>query len=141
VFNQYLKKDEEHHIFGANTFAPFYRVLSSLGYETEVSHYEKFYSTPVSANSGSYLREIHGDFGSAGIFIVPFLFGLLCSLLWRRIRAGGGLIPLVVFAHLIVIVDLSSMIMGTRLGYWLVSLLTSVAVAWYLDLRSRRAAG
>jgi oligosaccharide repeat unit polymerase len=138
VFNQYLKRDEEHHLIGANTFAPVYRFIAGFGYETEVSQYEKFYSTPVSANSGSYLREIHGDFGSLGIFIVPFLIGLLCSVLWIKYREGGRLVHLVLFAHMLVIVDLSSMIMGTRLGYWLFSLLASFSVAWYIDYREKR---
>lgn len=140
VFNQYLKRDEEHHLFGGNTFAPFYRFLSGFGMETDVSQYEKFYRTPVSANSGSYLREIHGDFGAAGIFVVPFLLGLACSILWSRFRAGGGLVALAVFGHLLVVVDLSTMIMGTRFGYWLVSLVVSVAVGWYLQRRPKGAA-
>ncbi len=133
VFNQYLRKDEERALWGSNTFAPVYRFLSTFGFETDVGQYQRFYSTPANANTGSYLREVHSDFGMAGILVVPFVIGCLCSVFWLKSVRGGRIVPMVVLAHLLVIVDLSFITMSTRLGYWLVSLLAGLAAAWYVD--------
>ena len=111
-----------------------------FGFETEISQYQKFYSTPANANTGSYLREIHADFGMAGVVVVPFIIGCLCSMFWAKSAARGGLVPMVILAHLLVIVDLSFMLMGTRLGYWLVSLLAAIAAARYIERGGKRSA-
>lgn len=132
VFNQYLKKDEERTPPGGNILAPAYKVLAAAGLDVRVPEYQKFYSTPASANTGSYLREVHADFGPAGILVVPFILGLLSSLLWAASLDRGRLVSMVALAHLFVIVDVSFIVTATRTGYWLVSLLAGIAAALYV---------
>lgn len=138
VFNQYLKKDEERIIWGGNTFAPVYRVLSSLGFDTRIPEYTRFYGTPPASNTGTWLREFHADFGPAGVFLLPFLFGFLCTHFWRALGRSASLTSLVVLSHLFVVVIGSVAINSTRLGYWLLSLLCSLLFAWILSAAARR---
>lgn len=138
VFNEYLKSNSEFEMIGANTLAPVWRIVDKLGFDTHVSEYQTHYHTPVSGNTGSYLRELHADFGLSGVLIVPYLLGMVCSLYWFRWKDKKKLVDLAILSHLYVIVALSYLVIATRLGYWIVSLVTATLCAWILDRNATR---
>jgi oligosaccharide repeat unit polymerase len=140
VLNEYLKKNQETSFPGSYSLAPLWRVLTKLGFDTQVQQYQPFYRTPERANTGTYLRELHADFGLAGIVFGPYLLGLVTSLWWHRFRHGNRLLDLVIVGHLFVVVAMSIFVNSTQLGYWLVSLLGGMGVAIFLDRHARHAA-
>lgn len=133
VLNEYMKGNGEPGLIGGNTFAPVWRVLDKMGAETYVSNYQMHYTTPVSSNTGTYLREIHADFGMPGVFIVPYILGIICSVYWKRWHTNMKIVDLAVLSHLFVIIALSYLTIATRLGYWLVSFVASLIVAIIID--------
>jgi oligosaccharide repeat unit polymerase len=139
VLNQYLKLDQEHPGWGENTFGPVYRILSKFGFDTYTSDYPLFYRTPIGANSGTYLRELHADFGVIGILIVPYLLGLLGAWVWYRRLDDPSCFNLVIIAHLFVVIAFSLIVQATRLGFWWISLIVASFSAYYLDRKLMRA--
>ncbi len=135
VLNQYLRRDEEHTPWGSNTFAPVYRVLSKFGFDTNLPVYQRFYFTPVGSNTGTYLRELHADFGLPGVFLVPFLLGCGITALWYRVTRSGSYIDIVLFVHGLLAVMLSFFIVVTRAGDWWISLFVGLVVAHLFDRR------
>jgi oligosaccharide repeat unit polymerase len=115
---------------GRYTFAPAYRLLAKLGWNTYVPYYTEFYSTPVPINSCTYLREIHSDFGSSGILGVPFCLGALMTLLEAR---RSSLAAQMVLAHLYVFVVFSFTLLVAITGYWYISLMASSVIGLLLD--------
>jgi oligosaccharide repeat unit polymerase len=135
VLNQYLKTGEEKGLWGGNTFSPIYRILAKFGADTYVSDYESAYRIPVRINTGTYLRELHADFGDLGVLLVPYVLGLFCSFLWFRYEQRRSMMSLALLAHLYIIVGASFFLQATRWGYWLVSLLGAIASAIIIDRR------
>lgn len=85
-FSEYLKNPQQDGkgLWGQYIFASVYRFLSKLGFDTYVPYYQTFYNTPTSINVGTYLREIHRDFGPSAIFLYPFSLGVLIAFLHAR---------------------------------------------------------
>ncbi len=133
VLNQYLKDDEVEKFTGANTFAPFFRLLAKFGFDTDVESYQKFFKTPVNANTGTYLRELHSDFGVTGFIVGPYIIGLITSLSWFRYRRTGAYVDLVVLSYLQVLVAMSLFYLVTIAGYLLVYLIIGLCVAIAMD--------
>ncbi|MDZ7274362.1 MAG: oligosaccharide repeat unit polymerase [candidate division KSB1 bacterium] len=134
VFNAYWNAGGESFFPGANTFAPLFRVLAKFELADAVPFFQKFYNVPVSTNTGTYLRELHADFGLAGVLLAPFLIGWLCTFFMTRTKRQPRLVNLIVLTHLYLIVMFSFFYQITRLGEWLISLLTALAVAMLVDL-------
>jgi oligosaccharide repeat unit polymerase len=146
VLNQYLKGPGEASEWGANTFAPLHRVLAKLGFDIRTEVYQQFYVTPVYTNTGTYLRELHADFGIPGVLIGPFLLGLLTSIVWFRLRGGFRYTTLVVLGYLFTLVAMSILYIATRAGDLLSAIAGALMAALYLDYRAmvhgdRRVAG
>ncbi|MBI1804262.1 MAG: oligosaccharide repeat unit polymerase [Ignavibacteria bacterium] len=133
VLNQYLKVQDERLFFGGNTFAPFWRLLSKFGFDTYVPEYLPFYKTPVGSNTGTYLRELHADFGVTGVLLYPFILGLVSSAIWFRLRRSSPYLHLGILAHMYVLVGMSIIVQATRLGYWLTSLLGAFVMGMLID--------
>lgn len=133
VFNAYWKSGGERYFPGSNTFAPVFRILAKLKVGDPVPHFTKFYNTPVSSNTGTYLRELHADFGVAGILIAPFVLGWACTLLWSQIRVRSGLAMIALLAHFYVIVVFTFLYQVTRVGEWFVSLAASLFVCGFIN--------
>lgn len=138
VLNQYMKHDDEKHFFGANTFAPMYRVLAKLGFDTHVKQYQRSYRTPVGTNTGTYLRELHADFGIAGVFFAPFLLGWITSFFWYRFVDTRRYMHLAVLGYLQVLTAMSVFYLATLAGSLLVYLIGSLVVGYLLDSKIRR---
>jgi oligosaccharide repeat unit polymerase len=133
VLNQYLKHGDEDTPFGGHTFSSFYKILEKFGLDVHVETYQVRYNTPVGANTGTYLRELHGDFGTIGMLIGSYLVGFLSSVFWYRFRARHRYLDLVITALLFVIIIMSIFFMATRAGALLVYLITGIPIALFLD--------
>lgn len=133
VLNQYLKKDEEQGIVGGYSFAPFWRLIAKLGFPTYVEQMQPFYMTPRPSNNGTYLRELHADYGLAGIVAGPFLLGALASVYWFRAVGSQRVMDIMILGHIYVVVAMSVFLIATQWGYWLASLLFGVGAALVID--------
>lgn len=133
VLNAYWEAGGENPFPGSNTFAPVFRILSRFEIADDVPYYQKFYNTPINTNTGTYLREIHADFGLGGIIIGPYLLGFFCTFLWCKIKRFSRLTAIAVLTHFYVIVAFSFLYQVTRLGYWFVSFFAAVIVSYFID--------
>lgn len=129
VLNQYLKQGIEKVVWGRYTFAPLWRILSKLGFDTYVGFYQEwFYKTPVSANTGTYIRELHADFGLWGVLIVPYILGLVSSFYWYRVQKHNRFLDIVILTHIYVVVCMSWFVMLTQLAMWDISLICGIVI-------------
>jgi oligosaccharide repeat unit polymerase len=135
VLNQYLKDESVEKFPAANTFAPFFRLLAKFGFDTEVESYQKFFRIPVTANTGTYLRELHSDFGITGILFGPYVIGILCSYFWFRYRRSKSYVSLVILSYMQVMVAMSLFYLVTIAGYLLVYLIIGLCIAVFIDYR------
>ncbi len=121
VLNQYIIEDKEKANFGENTFRGIYYLLSKLKIVEEPSFFQKGYFIPYWSNTGTYIREIHADFGIWGVIIVPYLLGLLLTWLWFKFFEEKNLIILAILVYMNIIVAFSFLMMVTRLNQWFLS--------------------
>ncbi|HRI47782.1 MAG TPA: O-antigen polymerase, partial [Ignavibacteriaceae bacterium] len=121
VFSRYLWDDSESSYFGENTFLPVYRIISKFGVVDPPSYYQKGYNIPMWTNTGTYLRELHADFGSLGIFLVPYLLGFLTSFYWFKFLKSGNLKDILILSHLYIIIVFSFLTMITRSSNLIIS--------------------
>ena len=122
VLNKFIEENNEEANFGENTFTPIYNFLSKFNLTERVSFNERGYFIPMWSNSATYLRELYADYGIAGIFLIPYLLGLLTTYTWMRFFTTSELkyFPLLVF--LLVLISLSWFSSMTKGGNWLISL-------------------
>ena len=71
VLSKYLASKGEHNGFGENTFLTFYQFLAKCGIIKRPVEFEKGYYIPMWTNTGTYLRELHADFGVTGVVFGP----------------------------------------------------------------------
>jgi len=133
VLNQYFKNESEHTPFGGHTFLPVYRILEKIGVEIHAEVYQTWYRTPVRINTGTYLRELHGDFGVAGLILGPYLIGLFASIFWFRFREHGMITDLCIVSFFYGIIGMSFFVMATRIGPFFFFLFVSILVGSILD--------
>jgi len=135
ILNQYLKHGGEKTPFGGHTFNPFYRWLEKLGLEIHADPFQVWYKTPVILNTGTYLRELHGDFGMTGLLLGPYFLGFLASIFWYRVKDYGKYRDLSIVAFLYVIIGMSFFMMATRLGELIIYLVAAIIIGSILDRR------
>ena len=135
-FSEYLKHPEEDGkaLWGRYMFASIYRFLSKFGFDTYVPYYQNFYYTPEPVNVGTYLRELHRDFGGTAIFIFPFLLGLSITALERHGPTVGSLV-LLSFLYLVAFFSFNMDFIGSGGWYFPLPIALLVGAA----VRSRRA--
>ncbi len=136
VLNQYWKEERENTPFGFNTLAPAYRVVAKLAPGVPVPTYPPFYRTPIGANTGTYLREFHADFGVLGIVVGPLLLGLLAAFAWWRHVISSSLTSLSMLAFLMTMIVMSVFYTLTRSGDMIIFLIVSAAIGRWLDSAS-----
>jgi len=122
VLSKYLEKESETCIWGENTFLPIYNLIAKTGWIERPRFYQKGYYVPMWTNTGTYLREIHADFGYPGIFVVPFLLGFFSTWAWFAFMNSKKAIHFVFLVYFMVIIGFSFLMMITRLGVWWISL-------------------
>ncbi len=114
VLSKYLAQNNETASFGENTFLPVYHVLAKFHFSNKTGFYQKPYFIPVWINTGTYLREIHADFGIAGVLIIPFLLGFFSTYYWFKVRQTASPYQFVILTGLLTIVTMSFLVMITR---------------------------
>ncbi len=133
VLNAYLKKQDELTDFGQNTFLPVYRFLAKFKLIPQPSYYQKGYFVPVWTNTGTYLREIHADFGPVGLFLIPYLLGLISTFYWFRFFETHSLYYMAGLLFILVIITFTFLVMVTRLSYWFISLVLILLTLKFID--------
>jgi len=78
------------------------------------------------SNNGTFLRELHADFGIAGVLLVPFLLGLMNTWLWFKFYEEKRLVVFALLVFLYVIIGFSFLLMVTRFIYWTVGLILTL---------------
>lgn len=121
VLNQYLNEEKETAKFGENTFRGIYYLLSKLRIVEEPQFFQKGYFIPYWSNTGTYIREIHADFGIWGVYLVPYILGILLTWLWYKFFNEKSFIVLAILVYLNLIVAFSFLMMTTRLNQWFLS--------------------
>ena len=116
VFSKYIEKGEESAKFGQNTFLIVYEFLSRLNVVEKPNVFQKGYFIPMWTNTGTYIRELHADFGVIGVFLVPFLLGLLITWLWFKFYEEKSLVVFTFLVYLYVVVGFSFLVMSSRLN-------------------------
>ncbi len=137
AFSQYLasSEDQKTGFWGMYTFAPVFRLLSKFGFMTAVPAHEENYYTPVPVNTGTYLKNLHSDFGLSGIIFFPYLLGATTTLLVLRASEMPRLLEIVVLGNLYVLVLLSFVFDFMLLGDWYISTVGGVLVSLAIEAR------
>ena len=129
VLTKYLSLEGENTKFGQHTFQSVYLFLAKLGVIPKPFEYQKGYYFPMWSNNGTFVRELHADFGTTGILLVPYLLGLIITWLWFRFHEKKELIVFAFLVYLNIIIGFSFLLMVTRFIYWTVGLtLTLISV-------------
>ncbi len=133
VFNSYLEKDNENYYIGENTFLPIYNLISKFNVIEHPSFFQKGYFVPMWANTGTYLRELHTDFGIGGVVIIPYLLGLIVTWLWLNFFRTGSLTYLVLLTYSFLIIFFSFLVMVSRLSSWFISLIILIIITSFIE--------
>ncbi len=119
--------------WGRYTFASVYRFLSKLGLATYVPYHQEFYSTPEWVNTCTYIREVHSDFGVAGVLIFPIVLGAVAG--WLS-SFRGSLVRVMVLTHVYFLVLLSYTSLVMSAGPWFQSFVVSLIAAVFVERAS-----
>lgn len=133
VLSRYLFENSESNNFGENTFLPAHRIISKFGVINPPSYYQKGYNIPMWTNTGTYLRELYSDFGPIGVFLIPYLLGLITTFFWYRLFLSGNLIDLLIISHLYLIIIMSFLTMSTRSSNFIMSFVIIYLLLKMLD--------
>jgi oligosaccharide repeat unit polymerase len=136
VFSKYLELEKETTKFGQNTFRTIYYFLSKVNVVEEPSFFQKGYFIPMWTNTGTYIRELHADFGFVGVFLGSYLLGLLITWLWFKFYQDGNILVLMILVYLYLIVGFSFQMMVTRLNQWYFS---QIMIILFIPLLERMA--
>ena len=123
VFNKYLEMDVERSKFAQYTFQPVYNILAKFGVTDKTKFYHHGYFIPVWVNTGTYLREVHADFGIWGLILIPYFLGFFAVLFWYRFFSSGNSLWLILLVQLFSIIFFSFFLSITRFGVWYISLI------------------
>ncbi len=121
VLTKYMESQGENTRFGEHSLQSIYLLLAKFKLVEKPLIFQKGYYIPLWTNNGTYLRELHADYGIAGVFIGPFLLGLLLTWLWFKFYEGKSLIVFALLVHLFLIVGFSFFFNGNQillLDYW-----------------------
>lgn len=114
TLSKYLYLNNEKALFGENTFLPVYHVLAKFNIYNKTGWYQKPYFIPVWINTGTYLREVHADFGPIGVLIVPFLLGFFSTYYWFKVKITASPYHFAILSALLTICIMSFLVMFTR---------------------------
>lgn len=121
VLNKYLEHNNENTRFGENTFMPVYNILAKFDFVSKPDTYQKGYYIPMWTNTGTYIRELHADFGILGVVLGPFLLSFLATMFWFKFFNTRNIINLIFYTFISIIIFFSFLVMITRLGNWIIA--------------------
>lgn len=131
VFSKYLEMDKEEARIGENSFRLFYDFLSRFGLVEKPSFFQRGYFIPMWTNTGTFIREIHADFGIIGVLAIPYTLGIILTWLWSLFIRTGNTYSLLFMVYLYLIIGFSFLVMVTRLNQWYFS---QVLILMYLPI-------
>ena len=118
VFSKYLEMDKEEARIGENTFRLFYDFLSRFDLVEKPAFFQRGYFIPMWTNTGTFIREIHADFGIIGVLAIPYTLGIILTWLWFILIRTGNIFSLLFMVYLYLIIGFSFLVMVTRLNQW-----------------------
>jgi len=136
TLNAYLKAEDKNLFPGSYTLAPLYRIFVRFGLADPVPPYPKFYNIPIPVNTGTYLLEIHAEYGIVGVLMIPYLLGLVSTMMWLKIRKQGGIMSIVLLSHIYVVIAVAFALPATGWGFLQLSLFVSLFFAIFIKQRS-----
>jgi oligosaccharide repeat unit polymerase len=122
VLSKYTASEGENTGFAQNTLLPAYNFLDRFDILERPSAYQRGYFIPMWVNTGTYIRELHADFGTLGAILGPYLLGLLLTFFWFKFYQNHRMIYFVLMVYLNIIVGFSFLVMITRTSYWIISM-------------------
>lgn len=138
VLNQYYEKGIEENRFGENTFQLVYNIVSKFNVTEPANIYQRAYYVPEWVNTGTYLRELDADFGTLGVFAVPFLIGFFIFFNWLKFFKYGRPINLVFLVHLFLIIWFSFLMIITRGANWFISIGLLLFIFYLFEYRNNK---
>jgi len=138
VLNKYVQSKGEDTHFGENTFFIFYMFLSKIGIMPRPSAFQKGYYIPMWTNTGTYIRELHADFGIIGISLGPFLIGFIITWLWYKFYLSRSLYVFAFLVYMFLIIGFSFLVMVTRVNQWYFSLFFILIYIPFLERLAQR---
>lgn len=139
VLSKYLESggkfnsEEVNTQFGVNTFLSVYNLLSKFGFIDRPENLQRGYYIPMWGNTGTFIRELHADFGISGILIFPYFLGLFITWLWFKFYRQKSLIIFSILVFFNIIIGFSFLVMVTRLLYWGISLVFIIFYIPFLE--------
>lgn len=139
TFSKYVEKDfNEDYRFADVTLRPFYNFLAKFNFVDYAPDYPKGYNIPIWINTGTYLLDLHQDYGTLGLFIIPFLMGYFAIKLWARFRMSGTATSLLLICYMEVLVFFTFLEFFTRFGPFFIGFFISLAFALYYDWKTKK---
>jgi hypothetical protein len=136
VLSKYLELEKEEAKIGENSFRIVYEFLSKFSVVEKPPFFQKMYHIPMWTNTGTYIRELHADYGVAGVFLFPYLLGLITTFLWFKFYEKKKLLVLTVLVYLYIVIGFSFLVIVTRLNQWFFSQILIIA---YLPILEKMA--
>jgi oligosaccharide repeat unit polymerase len=138
VLNKYLLLEKESNRFGETTFAPIYNLLSKYNLTERVKFDKRGYYIPMWTNTGTFLRDLHADFGVWGVFIFIYLLGLFTTYFWFAFFTTGSLKFLVLLSYGFMIIEISFFSLILTGADFVMSLIFLIIYTHLLEKRSLR---
>ena len=123
VLSKYFSSKGENTGIGQNTFQTLYLILAKLGVNERPYEYPKGYYIPMWTNSATYLRDLHADFGIAGVLLGPYLLGLFITWFWFRFYERQSIIAFTFLIYFDLVVVFACLGTVTRFHFWTLVLL------------------
>lgn len=123
VLNKHLEEEAQAKLIGSKTISPIYRFLGNFDLVKKPEYHSKGYFIPEWTNTGTYLRDIHGDFSYWGVFTIPFLLGLCTTFYWFRFYERGKLVDYIILTYLYLLIAMSFVVWATSFASWMVVLI------------------
>lgn len=132
VLNKYLNQGEEKVRFGENTFQYVYNFLSKFDFVERPKGYQKAYYVPMWINTGTFLRELHSDFGLTGVYVFNLILGVLAGFFWQKLIFELNILYLLPMVYLSIIIFFSFLMIITRLAIFPLSFLIILSIQYFI---------
>jgi hypothetical protein len=132
TFSSYLKIENEKHLPFEYTLFPAYRLLGKFNIVKRPNTHSAGYSTPTWSNTATYLRNLYSDFGYSGIFLVPFIFGMLSAYFWIAIFYRKKIRHVVYLTFILVAIGMSFFTLQSQTVLW-TSIVGNIIIIRYIE--------
>lgn len=134
VFSEYISRDYEYRaMWGESTFMPVYNIIAKTGAVKQPEVFETGYYIPMWTNTATYLRPLLSDFGVPGLFLGPYLLGMITSVFWFLFYEKRKVIYLVGLTYFFVIIMFSYITIITKIAAWMISLVLLLLICPFVE--------